>query len=182
MRLVNLMTAAVIFAGYAGGALAQGSGQVLTNTQASLNAGFVPDPYMTEVVIGGHVDGAVFGGNCRGWIGDQPHFYLTYGAGTGTLVFETDATMDTTLIVQDPRGGRHCDDDGAGFPNARVEIPGPVTGVYQVWIGTYEQPRPEMQAIFGIRLRISDTQAPAAPPAIQTPGQVPIFDRGFAPR
>ena len=155
-------------------ALAQGSGQVLTQSQATLSAGFTPDPYITEVVIGGTVDGAVFGGNCRGWISDQPDFYLTYSAGTGALVFQTDATTDTTLIVQDPRGGRFCDDDGAGFPNARVEITSPLSGVYQVWIGTYE--RLDYQAIFGTRLRISDTQpSTLLGPAIQRPIEVPLI-------
>ncbi|MCW5716021.1 MAG: hypothetical protein KIT43_16025 [Bauldia sp.] len=162
-------------------ALAQGSGQVLTQTQATLSAGFMPDPYVTEVVLAGNnVDGTVFGGNCRGWISDQPDFYLTYSAGTGALIFQTDATTDTTLIVQDPRGGRFCDDDGAGFPNARVEIASPMSGVYQVWIGTYE--RLQVQAIFGTRLRISDTQSTLLGPAIQLPLQVPLIDRGIAPR
>lgn len=176
----TLVASAFVLTGSAA-AFAQGSGQVLTQTQATLSAGFTPDPYITEIVIGGTVDGAVFGGNCRGWISDQPDFYLTYSAGTGTLVFQTDATTDTTLIVQDPRGGRFCDDDGGGFPNARVEIPGPMSGVYQVWIGTYE--RLEVQAIFGVRLRISDTQpSNLLGPAIQLPFEIPLIDRGIAPR
>lgn len=175
----TLVASSLLLAGSVA-ALAQGSGQVVTQTQATLAAGFTPDPYVTEVVIGGAVDGAAFGGNCRGWISDQPDFYLTYSAGTGALVFTTDATTDTTLIVQNPRGALFCDDDGAGYPNARVEITGPISGVYQVWIGTYE--RLEVQAIFGVRLRISDTQSTLLGPVIQMPTQMPPINPIIVPR
>ena len=62
---------------------------------------------------------------------------MTYTAGAQPLIFRTQASQDTTLVISGPRGEWICDDDSAGDSNAQVLLEKPESGVYDVWVGTY---------------------------------------------
>jgi hypothetical protein len=153
----NLIASLLLAASATTAAAQFGSGQVLTQTQVHLSANFTPDPYRTEVQAGGPINAAMFGGNCTGYIASEPEFYLTYdAAGLQRLNISVDTTVDTTLVVQDPRGQRLCDDDSAGNLNPRVGINNPISGTYLIWVGTYRPLGPNENQNQGIPLIISD--------------------------
>jgi hypothetical protein len=43
---------------------------------------------------------------------------------------------DTTLIINDPQGTWHCNDDYSGW-NPLVEVSSPAQGQFDIWIGSY---------------------------------------------
>lgn len=102
-----------------------------------LNAGFTPDPYRVSVYAGGGTDASRLSSSCAGKISEAPDFRLTYDAGSYALSFRTEASADTTLVVNGPDGSWYCDDDGGGSLNAEVRFNNPRSGVYDVWIGSY---------------------------------------------
>lgn len=105
----------------------------------TLDSGFLPDPHSLQIRAGGSVPVNVTGtGACRGNIASAPDFNLYYTAGSFDLFISAISQTDTTLIVNDPRGNWHCDDDGGdGAFNPGVEIERPASGLYNVWVGTY---------------------------------------------
>ena len=48
--------------------------------------------------------------------------------------------MDTTLIVNDPAGDWHCDDDSGPGVNPAIEFPSAEAGEYHVWVGVFSPP------------------------------------------
>jgi hypothetical protein len=111
--------------------------------QATLNAGFAPDPHTVEIVAGGEIDaGAALGVDargtaCIGTIADAPDYRLQYTAGALPLTFSFVSDGDTTLVINAPDGAWYCDDDGGGFPNPMVEFATPMSGQYDIWVGVF---------------------------------------------
>lgn len=111
--------------------------------QLNLAAGFSPDPVELELVAGG---GSVINTTdinndyCVGHINaDQADVVINYAAGNGPLYVSLDAAEDTTLVILDPAGQLHCNDDGPGLGlNAGLVFDSPQSGSYRVWAGTYE--------------------------------------------
>lgn len=108
-----------------------------------LAAGFTPDPFNVQVVAGGNINARQsLGSACAGYISENPDFDLYWTAGgTGLpLVISADSTTDTTLVVRTPNGQWLCEDDG-GFNgmNPGLRIDNPVSGLYDIWVGTYAQ-------------------------------------------
>ncbi|MCF8878210.1 peptidase S1 [Hyphobacterium sp. SN044] len=104
----------------------------------SLTAGFTPDPYTVQILSGGNIDSSMtIGGNCRGTITDAPDFRLNYQAGSFDLFFSAISGGDTTLIINAPDGSWHCDDDSGGNLNPAIQFYGPMSGQYDIWIGSY---------------------------------------------
>ena len=105
----------------------------------ALTSGFADDPRRIEMVAGGaHRAGTVLEG-CPGWVAAAPDVRLRYQAGDVLpLILSADSTTDTTLLVRDPSGRWHCDDDGgnAAF-NPAIEFASPRSGAYHIWVGTY---------------------------------------------
>jgi hypothetical protein len=107
-----------------------------------LTAGFTPDPFSVEVVSGGPLDASYLGGECRGFATAAPDFDVTYTAGSQGLlrfyfVAET-AGEDTTLLVNAPDESWHCNDDATDSLNPQVDFEDPASGLYDIWIGSYE--------------------------------------------
>lgn len=119
------------------GAMAQNASLDPISGNVRLNAGFTPDPYRVSVIAGGGTDASRLSSSCAGRISEAPDFRLTYDAGSYALSFRTEASEDTTLVVNGPDGAWYCDDDGAGSLNAEVRFNNPRSGVYDVWIGSY---------------------------------------------
>jgi large exoprotein involved in heme utilization and adhesion len=108
-----------------------------------LRAGFLPDPREVRVEAGGELDAATLGGDCVGWIdATRADVTLNYTAGNFPLIFLAESRADTTLAVRAPDGTWLCNDDFQGL-NPGIVIQRPASGEYRVWIGTYNQGRPE---------------------------------------
>jgi hypothetical protein len=107
-----------------------------------LTAGFTPDPFSIEVVSGGPIDAAYLGDDCRGFATAAPDFDVRYTAGSQGLLrfyFVADtAGEDTTLLVNSPDESWHCNDDATDSVNPQVDFDNPESGLYDIWIGSYE--------------------------------------------
>jgi uncharacterized protein YdgA (DUF945 family) len=110
-----------------------------------LHAGFSPDPHQTQLIAGGAanlgsamLDGTVTGA-CVGFVSaDRPDLELTYSAGPDPLFIYTASDADSTIIVRDPAGNWHCNDDAPGLAyNAGVRFNQPLSGDYLIWVGTF---------------------------------------------
>jgi hypothetical protein len=131
LAAVALMTAAPA------AVIAQNMGLRANYGEIILNSGFTPDPYVVQVDAGGNIDASSIGSPCRGAISDAPDFQVTYNAGSLPLVFRTRSGVDTTLVVNGADGSWYCDDDSGGGLNSQVFFSRPISGVYDIWVGTY---------------------------------------------
>jgi hypothetical protein len=60
------------------------------------------------------------------------------------LIFSVNSTADTTLVINDPNDNWVCDDDGGNIGlNPSITFANPVSGQYDVWVGTYAPGRLE---------------------------------------
>ena len=107
---------------------------------ANLEAGFLPDPHIIEIIPGGGDSADHLGVNCVGFIeNSQPDYDLNYQAGGSPLGIFVESDIDTTLVINDPRGNWRCNDDAASLDDANPGIffSKPMSGNYNIWIGTY---------------------------------------------
>jgi hypothetical protein len=116
--------------------------------QIGLNAGFTPDPAVTDIRIGGDISvasamsgrngGGAGDGRCTGYVDAAPDLTLTYAAGDVLpLYIRAVSSADNTLLVRDPSGGWHCDDDSGDGLNAQLRFSAPQSGLYTIWVGAY---------------------------------------------
>ncbi len=87
-----------------------------------------------EGVAGGLLSASTLGSNCRGYISAVPHLSLTV-RDQRRVVLTTASTTDLTMVVRDPSGALHCDDDSVGN-QPRIETFA-TPGIVQVWVGTF---------------------------------------------
>lgn len=107
-----------------------------TYGRVDLESGFTPDPYTVDLVAGGGIDIEALG--FYGFVAEAPDVDLYYEAGVFDLyVYVEDADGDTTLLINDPSGNWHFNDDVNGL-NPGIEFAGPESGLYNIWIGTFE--------------------------------------------
>lgn len=107
----------------------------------SLEQGFLPDPHVTDIVPGGADSVEDLGSACVGYINaEQPDFDLNYQAASAQLGIFVSALEDTTLIINDPQGNWHCNDDSEHLSgtNPGVVFSEPSSGNYNIWVGTYD--------------------------------------------
>ena len=136
LKLALVASAAVIAA--AGTASAQDFTLSPAFGQANLSAGFSPDPYTVNMTAGGNIDAsAAFGGSCAGMIANAPDFRLNYQAGGFSLYLGAVSSTDTTIVVNAPDGSWYCDDDSGGNLDPLLTFSNPMSGRYDIWIGTY---------------------------------------------
>lgn len=105
--------------------------------EATLAAGFSPDPLIVDVRSGGPINPGALAAACDGFIADAPVFSVNYTAGAAPLYIAARSGYDTTLVIRDPEGNWICDDDSGGNLNPFAAIPNPISGRYDIWIGTY---------------------------------------------
>ncbi|MCW5713663.1 MAG: hypothetical protein KIT43_04000 [Bauldia sp.] len=107
-----------------------------------LEAGFLPDPHNVDIIAGGPINAAAAGlaDGCNGFIAEAPDVRLDYAAQPNIPlhIFVT-AEADTTLVINQPDGTWICNDDTNGL-NPVVSFAEPLTGVYDIYIGTYGEP------------------------------------------
>jgi hypothetical protein len=121
-------------------AAAQNTSSEALSGSTILSAGFSPDPYRVSVTAGGSIDAyedTDLPAECVGSISDAPDYEVEYSAGSFPLVFRTTSSEDTTLIINGPDGTWRCDDDSYGDGDAEVRFNKPLSGTYDVWIGSY---------------------------------------------
>lgn len=105
---------------------------------ASLSGGFSPDPYTVSLRSGGSIDANErLGSSCRGYIANAPDFRLQFSAGSLPLILSVASGSDTTLVVNAPNGQWYCDDDGGEGLNPSLRFGSPMSGQYDIWVGTY---------------------------------------------
>jgi hypothetical protein len=103
----------------------------------SLNAGFSNDPRTQAITSGGDVDASYLGGNCFGWAATNPDFRVQWdGFGFLRFFFVADSG-DTTLIINDPVGGWHCNDDSFGTIDPSIDFGDAQDGQYDIWVGSF---------------------------------------------
>ena len=106
-----------------------------------LSAGFLPDPFELAMMAGGGINVEYLQWDCVGYAAKAPDFRVSWTGISAELrfLFTTDArSADTTLILNLPDGSWVCDDDGGHELNPMITIQSPSTGVYDVWVGTYD--------------------------------------------
>ena len=106
-----------------------------------LSSGFSPDPFSAHVVSGGPIDASYLGGDCRGFATAAPDYDITFTAGDLSLLrfyFVADTADDTTIIINAPDGSWHCNDDATGTIDPQYDFEDPASGLYDIWIGSYE--------------------------------------------
>jgi hypothetical protein len=113
-----------------------------------LASGFDPDPWDSGGIIAGSTDSddvSYLGGSCVGYANQNPEYEVDYqdgGYSASLLRFyfvADDANEDTILVINAPDGSWYCGDDSYGSANPTVDFPNPTYGVYDVWIGTYDE-------------------------------------------
>ena len=101
--------------------------------EATLAAGFMPDPHTVSITAGGTNDASSLGAGCVGTVATAPDFRLNWGGGAATIKFT--ASADTTLVINAPDGSWICADDVNGV-NPAVSIN--AAGQYDVFVGSYD--------------------------------------------
>jgi len=101
-----------------------------------LQAGFKNDPYVVPLIAGGPVDLNSIG--YYGMVAEAPDFDVYYEASGATLyIYVSYAEGDTVLLVNDPDGNWLFNDDASGL-NPGIAINNPASGLYDIWVGTFE--------------------------------------------
>lgn len=109
-----------------------------------LVSGFEPDPAEYILYAGGVIDlGEPADSNCVGFVSDSPDLRIAYSGAEFDypLGFISEAEVDTVILVNAPDGSWYCNDDFSeelGF-NAGIEFLAPQEGIYDVWVGVYEE-------------------------------------------
>ena len=122
----------------------------------SLRTGFTPDPRVVAVRAGGDLNASRISGGCRGFISNAPDVRLNFTGGSSLpLIISAASQADTTLVVNAPDGRWYCDDDGGVYGmNPSVRFNRPLTGRYEIWVGTYRS-----GALQPARLHISELRS-----------------------
>lgn len=106
----------------------------------ALTSGFVPDPFTVGINSGGAVNVSYLGGGCAGFATSAPDFSVNYTAGAfPTLRFYYIGSRDTTMIINSPSGSYSCIDDSFGTVDPTIDFNSPMSGRYDIWIGSYAQ-------------------------------------------
>jgi serine protease Do len=114
-----------------------------TYGETKLAAGFLSDPFTTEVTSGGVVSGSYLPEQCTGWASEAPDFRLFWTGDTNELriFFEAfDSSDDATLIINLPDGTWRCNDDASDSTlNPMVVFTNPAIGQYDIWVGSFSE-------------------------------------------
>jgi hypothetical protein len=105
----------------------------------NLTSGFTPDPATVQVQAGGPNSADHLGPACTGYINaERPDVRLNFTADSLPLYIYVESQADTTLAVNLPNGQWVCNDDSVGL-DAGIELQSPMSGQYDIWVGTFQQ-------------------------------------------
>ncbi len=141
--------------------------------EATLGAGFEPDPLVVDVIAGGDVRAERAGtGDCYGYVATQPDFRFQLEAGMPALVVAVASSEDTALIVLGPDQRALCDDDSGPGVDPWLLIENPIGGGYDVWVATFN-PSPASAVLSISRTLIDPSRDPHYPMLAVTTGFEP---------
>lgn len=114
-----------------------------TYGDTKLITGFLTDPAPYSITAGGPValSSALPGRGCPGWAAANPDLQFDW-VGSGLLRFyflPDDPGADTVLVIYDPSGNWQCVDDSYGGVHPTVDFNPSQNGLYEIWVGTYEE-------------------------------------------
>jgi len=170
-KLFSAAAAATAFFVFAAPAQAQDYSLDPAYGSYDLVAGFQPDPFIVDVISGGAEDVAAFLGGCNGYVATAPDVRINYTAGGYPLTFATVGPdgADVTLLINGPDGTWYCNDDvDATTLNAALTFTSPMSGQYDVWIGTYN-PGENFDAALALSELVGDGSAPLAEYSVGVP-------------
>lgn len=110
------------------------------NGTVELSGGFLPDPHVIDIVPGGDTEVEDLGAGCTGFIyASQPDLKVVLEDASNQLGIFVNSNIDTTLVINDPNGAWHCNDDATFLTNSNpgVLFDAPAEGTYDIWVGTY---------------------------------------------
>jgi len=104
-----------------------------------LVSGFQPDPHTVAISAGGPYNAYQIP-ECVGFIATAPDYRVNFTAGENglPLIFSVESEADTTLVINDASGNWVCNDDAIGL-NPVVRFDAPMSGQYDVWVGTFSE-------------------------------------------
>lgn len=139
MSIKHVVYAAALAASAALPAAAQNPNADPSYGTINLATGFTPDPQVVSLRSGGNIDAESISSSCRGYIANAPDLRLVFRAGSDLpLVISANSSADTTLVINAPDGNWYCDDDGGNDGlNPAVRFNRPMSGRYEIWVGTY---------------------------------------------
>lgn len=138
MKAVITTVAAVAALAAAGAASAQDWRQPANYGEVTLYAGFTPDPFTVNLTAGGNLNAQyTVSSSCRGYVTNAPDVQLNYQAGSLPLIISVNSGADTTLLINGPDARWYCDDDGGEGLNPSLRWDYPMTGAYDIWVGSY---------------------------------------------
>ena len=146
MKKLLLLFTVVLFV--ASGAFAQDFTLEPPYGEVELESGFLPDPYVVEILAGGSVDlgrsrVSRLPRGATGYVASAPDLNLIYDAGGFDLTIRVRGYgEDTVLLVNDPEGRWYFNDDNEDFEDGdwldpSITIVRPLSGLYNIWVGTY---------------------------------------------
>ena len=108
----------------------------------SFYGGYYEDPLTVRGYSGGEVRASDVAQTCQGFVSRAPDAKITYTATRQPLIFSVASDGDTTLLINGPDGRWYCDDDGGNYGlNPALRFDRPMSGTYDVWIGSYDANR-----------------------------------------
>jgi hypothetical protein len=134
---LRLGVVAVVVCLYVGRAEAQNINLRPTFGSVTLKSGFLPDPYVKQLVAGGPIRTNL--GGVGAWVANAPDFKLYYTAGRFPLTIYAISRIDTTLLINQPDGTWIADDDSGGNLNPLIRWARPQSGRYDIYVGTFNQ-------------------------------------------
>ncbi len=111
--------------------------------EVTLSSGFYPNIFEREIIAGGSNRVDHIGYDCVGFAATKPDFRLQWHGDTNELFFMFFAdndSEDATLVINTPDGNWHCNDDAFdGTLNPAIVFSAPLTGQYDIWVGSYHE-------------------------------------------
>jgi hypothetical protein len=139
MRFATISGAFVFFgAGLASVSVVQSQDMFAPATFGEFEISAADDSHVISVEATGDVDATELGGECVGLISEAPTVQLDFVSSDVPLIFSVESDLDTVLAINTAVGDWVCDDDSGGDFNARIELVSPQSGIYDIYVGTYD--------------------------------------------
>jgi len=103
-----------------------------------LTAGYPLDPFFVSVNGGGNLDAEIAAPGCEGFISANPAIKVDWEGDADQIKAFFFSDHDPMLMVQTPDGQLLCNDDANDqLLDPVVEITDPLTGTYEIWVGSF---------------------------------------------
>jgi hypothetical protein len=110
-------------------------------TELNYDSNTLYSPRAHDVIAGGGEDLSLcYDLPGTGWVATNPDFKFTFqnAKPIRELEIRIDGECDTVLLVNDPSGNWFHDDDSNGSLDGLIRFTTAPSGLYDVWVGTYD--------------------------------------------